>query len=144
MSVITDIALGTASSAAKKAILPWLFLAGIMALGASGATGMYAGYEIAAGRHAEDQKKLLEATAQTSEALKEALKEARQRGDEATGVFLAELRGMKVVNTTINKEVQTEVQKLVYTDCVLPDSGVELLQRHVDMVNMRLLESDKK
>jgi hypothetical protein len=144
MSAITDIALGTASSATKKAILPWLILAGVMALGASGASGMYAGYEIATARHADDQKKLLQASADTADALKEALKEARQRGDDATGVFLEELRGMRVVNTTINKEVQTEVQKLVYTDCVLPDSGVELLQRHVDMVNMRLLESDKK
>lgn len=144
MSVVTDLALGTASSAVKKTVLPWLVLAAVLALGTSGTAGMYAGYEIATGRHAEDQKKILEATAQTSEALKEALKESRQRGDEATGVFLAELRGMKVINTTINKEVQTEVQKLIYTDCVLPDSGVELLQRHVDEVNLRLLESDKK
>jgi hypothetical protein len=144
MSAITDIALGTASSAVKKTILPWLFLAAILALGSSGAAGMYAGYEISSARHAEDQKRLLEAYAEASNAQKEALKEARQRGDEAAGIFLSELRGMTIVNTTINKEVRREVEKTIYTDCKLPDSGAELLQRHVNEVNLKLLESDKK
>lgn len=144
MSVITEIALGTASSAAKKAILPWLFLAAILALGVSFVAGMYGGYEIANARHAADQQKLVTAFAEASTAQKEALKESRQRGDEATGIFLTELRGMTVVNTTINKEVQREVERTVYTDCKLPDSGADLLLRHVNAVNLQLLESDKK
>jgi hypothetical protein len=144
MSAVTDLVLGTASSATKKALLPWIALASILALGTTGAAGMYGGYEIATARLAREQHKLDQAYADASNAQKEALKQAVQRGNEAGAIFLAELRGMRVVNTTINKEVQKEVQKLIYTDCNLPDSGVDLLQRHVDEVNLRLLESDKK
>lgn len=143
MNALTDIALGTASSAASKAIVPWLCLAAIMALGSAGAAGMYAGYEVANARYADEQKKLLVAFAEASTAQKEALKESRRRGDEATGMFLQELRAMTIVNTTINKEVQREIQRTVYTDCKLPDSGAALLIQHVDDVNLKLLESDQ-
>lgn len=141
--MLTDLALGTASSAAKKAILPWLFLVLVLVLGATGAAGMYAGYEIAAARHAQDREQMLLGYVDAANAQKEALKEARQRGDDASARFIEELRGIKIVNTTINKEVRKETQKLVYTDCKLPDSGADLLQRHVNAVNLKLLESDK-
>lgn len=143
MSALTDLALGTASSATSKAILPWLCLAALLALGSAGAAGMYAGYEVANARYADGQKKLMEAFAEASTAQKEALKESRRRGDEATGVFLKELRAMTIVNTTVNKEVQREIQRTVYTDCKLPDSGAALLIQHVEDVNLKLMESDK-
>lgn len=144
MTVITDLALGTASSATKKAALPWLLLSVLIAIGTAGTAGLYGGYEIATARHMADQQKLVEAYAEAANAQKAALQQAIARGNESSTEFLKELRGMRIVNTTINKEVQTEVQKLIYTDCVLPDSGVDLLQRHVNEVNLRLLESDKK
>ena len=70
--------------------------------------------------------------------------EAVKRGDQVAGDFYDALRNMRVVNTTINQEVRRETEKLVYTDCRLPDSGADLLGRKVDAVNMRLIGKGKK
>lgn len=144
MSAITDIALGTASSAVKKTVLPWLFLAAILALGTSGAAGMYAGYEISNARHAADREALLATQLEAMAMSKEALKVAITNGNQVAGEFLEALKGIQIVNTTINNEVRKETEKVIYTDCKLPDSGADLLKRNRDSVNLRLLGKEKK
>ena len=139
MSIVTDLAMGTATAAVKKTLLPWVIMAAILALGSAGAAGMYGGYEIANARFAADKVNLLNAHLEAAEAQRIALGQAVQRGNEASTTFLEELRGIKIVNTTITNEVRKETEKLVYTDCKLPDTGAALLKKNVDAVNMRLL-----
>ena len=143
MSIVSDVA-GAAVGTAGRSLLPWFLLAAVLALGSAGAAGMYGGYEIATARHAKEREALQQAQLEALKAKNEALAQANKRGDDAAINFLAALRDMRVINTTINKEVEREVEKLVYTDCNLPDSGVDLLQKHVDEVNMRLLGGNKK
>lgn len=127
-----------------RAMLPWLIVAAMLALGITGAAGMYGGYEIANARHAKDREAQLQAYADSAFAMKAALIEAVKRGDETSGTFLVALKGIQIVNTTINKEVRTETEKLIYTDCKVPDSGADLLKKNVDSVNMRLVEQRAK
>ena len=143
MSIVTDLALGTASSAVKRSLLPWFLVAAMLALGSAGAAGMYGGYEIANARYAKERAALQDAQLEALKAKGEALAEATKRGDEVAGNFLAALKDMKIVNTTINNEVRKETEKLVYTDCKLPDSGADLLKKNVDAVNLRLLGKGK-
>jgi flagellar basal body-associated protein FliL len=143
MSAIIDIALGTASSAVKKAILPWLILAATLALGTAGAAGMYAGFEISNARHARDREALQAAQLEAMTISKDALKVAIANGNQVSGEFLAALKGIQIVNTTITNEVRKETEKLIYTDCKLPDSGADLLKRNRDSVNLRLLGKGK-
>lgn len=139
MSIVTDIALGTA----KQSLLPWFILAGILALGSAGAAGMYGGYEIANARYAKDREALNTAQIDALKAKGEALEQANKRGDESAGRFLDALKGIQIVNTTITNEVRKETEKLVYTDCKLPDSGADLLKKNADAVNLRLLGKGK-
>lgn len=144
MSAIIDIALGTASSAVKKAILPWLLLAALLALGATGATGMYVGSAISDARHAKDREALQASQLEAMTLSKDALKEAVTNSNRVSGEFLVALKGIQIVNTTITNEVRKETEKLIYTDCKLPDSGADLLKRNRDAVNLRLLGKEKK
>lgn len=123
----------------KRSLLPWFLVAALLALSATGVAGMYAGYSIAAGRYAKDREAMLQAQAEAADAAQRAYEAAVKRGDEVSASFQTALDNLKVVNTTINRQVQVETQKLVYTDCKLPDSGADLLKKQVDEVNMRLL-----
>lgn len=144
MSIVTDLALGTATTAAKRTLLPWLILAAVLALGATGVSGMYLGHEIATGRYAKEREALQTAQLDAIKAKGEALALANKRGDEVATTFLDALKNIQIVNTTINQEVRKETEKLVYTDCKLPDSGADLLKKHRDAVNLRLLGGSKK
>lgn len=125
-------------------MIPWLIVAGMLALSMTGAAGMYGGYEIATARHAQEVAALQSAQIDALNAKAEALKLAVGRGDQVASEFLQALKDLKIVNTTINKEVRTETQKLIYTDCKLPDSGADLLKSNADAVNMRLFGGAKK
>lgn len=129
---------------ATKPLLPWLLLAAVMGMAASGAAGLYGGYEIATARYQKDQIALQEAHAETLNAKNEALGEAILRGNASSGYLLAAIRDIRVVNTTIHTRVQKETEKLVYTDCKVPATGIDLLQNHVDEVNLRLVRGNKK
>lgn len=142
MNLIENVA-GVAVGTAGRSLLPWFILAAILALGSAGAAGMYGGYEIANARYAKERQALQEAQLEAITAKSEALAEATKRGDAVAIDFLAALKDMRVVNTTITNEVRKETEKLVYTDCKLPDSGADLLKKNVDAVNLRLLGKGK-
>lgn len=144
MSIVSDLALGTATTAAKRTFLPWLILAAVLALGATGVSGMYLGYEIATGRYAKEREALQTAQLEAMQAKGEALALANKRGDEVAITFLDALKGIRIVNTTINKEVHKEKEQLIYTDCNVPASGAALLHKNVDSVNMKLLGRQAK
>ena len=56
-----------------------------------------------------------------------------------TNDFLDKLSNIRVVNTTIRQTLKQETEKLIYTTCVLPDEGVDLLNGHINEVNMILV-----
>jgi hypothetical protein len=95
----------------------------------------------AQGRHAADQIALAQAQAVALSQAADRLREARGRGDEIADRFEGKLDNIKIENKTFNNETRVETEKLVYTDCKLPDTGADLLKRHVDSVNARLLGS---
>ncbi|WP_368761990.1 hypothetical protein [Klebsiella pneumoniae] len=140
MSQIID----AATAPAKKAALPWIVTAVLFVIIATGAAGLYFGMLIQRGWDADDKVKLANAY---GDALKERdarLKELQAKGNLIEGTFLTKLDGIQVVNKTYYNEVQKETEKLVYTDCKLPDSGVDLLNKHIDDVNMRLIGKGAK
>lgn len=129
---------------ATKPLLPWLLLAAVMGMAATGSAGLYGGYEIATARYQKDQITLKEAQAEALTAKNEALGQAILRGDATSGVLLAAIKDIRVVNTTIHTRVQKETEKLIYTDCKVPATGIDLLQNHIDEVNLRLVGGSKK
>ena len=126
-----------------RAALPWLLVAATIAIGATGVTGLYAGAAIEHGRNAKRELALSDANARAYEGQVVALKIATKRGDEVVEKFATRLDGMKVVNTTYHAATVREVEKTVYTDCKVPQSGVDLLNQQVDEVNFRLLGTSK-
>jgi uncharacterized protein YpuA (DUF1002 family) len=141
MSIAGTVVEDVAKFSVGKAAFPWLVAACVMALSATGLAGMYGGYEIAQGRHAADQIALAQAQAVALSQAADRLREARGRGDEIADRFEGKLDNIKIENKTFNNETRVETEKLVYTDCKLPDTGADLLKRHVDSVNARLLGS---
>lgn len=125
-------------SAAAAPAAPWIIIGCMLALTMSGVAGMYGGYEIASARHAKERQDLLEAQIASLSLAKDELAAAHRRSNEVSGEFLVALKDMKIVNTTINTEVKKETERLIYTDCKLPDSGTDLLRKRADEVNSRL------
>ena len=66
-------------------------------------------------------------------------KDAESKGNQIVDDFISRLDNLKVVNRTFNNNMKTETQKLVYTDCKLPDSGVDLLNKHINEANLILI-----
>jgi hypothetical protein len=118
---------------------PWYIIGGCALL----LSGMYLGYEIAAGRFAADREALLQAQADALKATNDQLLAEQRRGQEIATQFLTALQNIRIENKTFNHEVRVEREKLVYTDCQLPDSGVDLLNRHIDAANLRFLGAKK-
>jgi hypothetical protein len=123
----------------SKSATPWILLAIVLGLFTAGATGAYLGYQYGTGKAAEDKSKMLAAY---NEALTQAelrRKDAESKGNQIVNDFVSRLDNLKVVNKTYNNNLKTETQKLVYTDCKLPDSGVDLLNKHINEANLILI-----
>ena len=61
--------------------------------------------------------------------------EEKRRSEEWAGRFETKLANLRIVNRTINNEVRRETEKTVYTDCVVPESGVLLIRKSIDQAN---------
>lgn len=140
MSQIVD----AVTAPAKKTMLPWLVAAVLFAILAAGGTGLYFGIVIQRGWDAADKIEMANAYGDAMRERGERLKELQAKGSTIEGDFLTALKNMRVVNTTYTNEIVKETEKLVYTDCKLPDSGVDLLNKHIDDVNMRLIGKGAK
>lgn len=57
------------------------------------------------------------------------------RRNQISSAFENKLDNLHIVNTTINRTVKQELQKQIYTDCKLPDSGVALINSNADQLN---------
>lgn len=126
-----------------RATLPWLLLGAMVALVGTGGAGMYYGKKIADADHAATILDLKNAHIHALQARTDQYLQAVARGDEVANRFEKALQSIKIENKTFNNEVQREIEKVVYTDCRLPDSGADLLSKQVDAVNMRLLGATK-
>lgn len=140
MSQIID----AATAPAKKAVLPWIVAAVLFAILAAGGVGLYFGMLIQRGWDADDKVQMANAYGDAMKERDARLKDLQASGRLIEGNFLTALQSMQVVNKTYYNEVQKETEKLVYTDCKLPDSGVDLLNKHIDDVNMRLIGKGAK
>lgn len=127
-----------------KQTFPWLILAAVLALGLTGAAGVHIGRQLSDAEHAKDREALQASQLEAMTISKDALKLAVANSAQVSGEFMLALRGIQIVNTTITQEVRKETEKLIYTDCKLPDSGADLLKRNRDSVNLRLLGKEKK
>lgn len=129
---------------AKKTMLPWIVAAFLLAVVGAGGTGLYFGVVIQRGWDAADKIEMANAYGEAMKEREARLKELQASGRMIEGNFLTALRDMQVVNKTYYNEVQKETEKVVYTDCKLPDSGVDLLNRHIDDVNLKLIGKGAK
>lgn len=140
MSQIID----AATAPAKKAALPWIVAAVLFAIIATGAACLYFGMLIQRGWDADDKVQMANAYGDAMKEREARIKELQAKGGLIEGNFLTALKNLQVVNKTYNNEIVKETEKLVYTDCKLPDSGVDLLNKHIDDVNMRLIGKGAK
>lgn len=140
MSQVIDVV----AAQAKKPMLPWIIAAFLFAVLGAGGTGLYFGAVIQRGWDAADKIEMANAYGDAMKEREARLKDLQAKGNLIEGNFLTALNGMQVVNKTYYNEVQKETEKLVYTDCKLPDSGVDLLNKHIDDVNMRLIGKGAK
>jgi hypothetical protein len=58
-----------------------------------------------------------------------------KRREEISTRFETKLDNIKIVNTTITKNITKELAKPVYTDCKVPDTGVQLINDNAKSLN---------
>ena len=139
MSQIAD----AVTAQTRNTMLPWIVAAFLFAVLGAGGTGMYFGYEIANGRNATER---LELVAGFNTALVE--KESRRQEAEARsriveGTFLTALNSMQGASAENWQQVLEETKKAIYTACKVPDTGVDMINNHIDEVNSRLNRGKK-
>lgn len=105
--------------------------------------GIYLGYEYESGQSAKDREALVSAQNEAMNQAEARRQDAADRGAAIERDFLGKLSNLHITNTTVHETVQRETQKLVYTDCKLPDTGVDLLNGHINSINLRLVGSEK-
>jgi hypothetical protein len=86
------------------------------------------------GRHEQSITDQL-VSAKQEQVLQAQITTEQDRRNQISTDFEGKLDNLKIVNTTINRNVKTEVQKQVYTDCKLPVSGVALINNSADALN---------
>jgi hypothetical protein len=86
------------------------------------------------GQHTQKEADGLVAAKQEQLVQQQINTETDRRNQIATD-FESKLDNLHIVNTTINRNVKTEVQKQIYTDCKLPDTGVALINNSADALN---------
>ncbi len=116
----------------------WLLLALV-----AGLLGIYVGVQYEAGQAAIEREALKDAYATALQEANARRAEAQARGTLVERDFIGRLSDLKIVNTTIHQTLKQETQKLVYTNCVLPDAGIDLVNQHIDAVNLRLLGKEE-
>jgi hypothetical protein len=124
--------------------LPWRIAIYAGILSAVGLSGMWAGSNIEAGRSAKREEALKDEQIQTLKAKDIAYQQQVERSNQISEQFETRLSNIKVVNKTFTKEVRQEVEKQVYTDCQIPDSGIAILQKRFQGINMRLVGKSVK
>lgn len=127
----------------RRKMFPWFILAALIALMSAGGTGMYFGYQIAEGHNATER---LELVSGFNSALAE--KEARRQEAEARsqlveGTFLTALKGVQGANADSWLQILEETKKAIYDTCKVPDTGVDMINNHIDEVNSRLSRGKK-
>lgn len=55
--------------------------------------------------------------------------------DEVANIFEKKLDNIQIVNTTINKNFTKELTNTVYTDCKVPETGVDIINDMVTQLN---------
>ena len=105
----------------------------------SGLLGVYAGVQYEAGQAAIAVGNLKDSYAAALQQAEARRAEAAARGNLVEKDFMGRLSNLKITNTTIHQTLKQETQKLVYTSCVLPDEGIDLLNKHINEVNLRLV-----
>jgi hypothetical protein len=136
MSLLGDIE----STVIAPASAPWIVAISLMVLAATGGSGLYFGALIERGRSAKEISALKDEQIRSITFATELWKQSQARSDMVSGKFEDLLKNIKVENKTVVNEVKQEVQREVYIDCKLPDSGIDLLRRQVNMANTRIIE----
>lgn len=131
--------LAAASSTVNRALFSWVIAAGVLALSIVGVSGTYIGYQIASARGARAIADIKNAQIEALKDRARLYEDAVKRSDQASSEFFSALKSARAANRTITTEVRQEVEKLVYADCKVPDSGAELLRRKVEQANSRLI-----
>ena len=124
---------------AKSKLLPWALLIVLLLIVISGLVGLYFGYHYAKGEYSADKAAMLTAYNTALEESQARRKEQEDKGNLIAKDFMGKLAGIKVVNNNYHTTLQKETEKLVYTDCKVPDSGIDLLNKHIEESNMVLL-----
>jgi protein-tyrosine-phosphatase len=63
------------------------------------------------------------------------VKTEQDRRDQITDVFIKKLDSIQIVNTTVNKNFTKELTNTVYTDCKVPETGVDLINLSASQLN---------
>lgn len=86
------------------------------------------------GRHEQSQSDAL-LSAKEQAAMQVKIDAETARRNDISQKFEDKLDNLHITNTTINRTVKTELQKQIYTDCKLPDSGVALINNNAALLN---------
>jgi hypothetical protein len=118
---------------------PWIIAALTLVISGTGVAGLYFGAQIEKGRTAGLLLEIKQAHIDVLKARTDQYLGAVARGNEVADRFEAALKGVRIEHKTFATEVRREVEKQIYIDCKLPESGIELLRKRIEAANAQIL-----
>lgn len=89
-----------------------------------------------------EKKRALQEKIDSINALEKLLADERKRGTVISKELKHALAKNKILRNTAKIEVENEIKKPVYSECIVPDSGVSVLNNTIRRYNQQRKEND--
>ncbi|EBA6160065.1 hypothetical protein BIW22_20850 [Salmonella enterica] len=121
----------------SKLLTPWVLLAFMVIIFISGAIGLFIGYNVAENRFQEARLHMVALQNQALDERNQRLVEATARNQQLEKQFMLSISDLASNYKILSAQLAEELKDDIYTQCQVPLTGKQLLQKSVIEANKR-------
>ncbi|EGC0267556.1 hypothetical protein H8U31_001307 [Salmonella enterica] len=121
----------------SKLLTPWVLLGFMVIITISGIIGLFIGYNVAENRFQEDRIRMVALQNQALDERNQRLVEAAARNQQLEKQFMLSISDLAANYKALSAQLAEELKDDIYTQCQVPLTGKQLLQKSVIEANKR-------
>lgn len=121
----------------SKLLTPWVLLAFMVIIFISGIIGLFIGYNVAENRFQEARLHMVALQNQALDERNQRLVEATARNQQLEKQFMMSISDLAANYKVLSAQLAEELKDDIYTQCQVPLTGKQLLQKSVLEANKR-------
>ena len=115
----------------------WIFFVSMIGLAGASGSGLFFGYQAASAKYLAEKAELVEEQKQALEEKERQRVEFERKSFEVQAGFIANLEALRATYPALQRAVLDEVKQEIYSTCIVPMTGQELLRQNVKKANER-------